>query len=63
MGKTFRMNFLIIKETLFSRCYNWVGKFMGQVAALIISRMNGLLPFESTVEQTTETMPLTQVFQ
>ena len=30
---------------------------VGDVAALIRSHMNGLLPFESTIEQTTETMP------
>ena len=30
----------------------------GDVAALISSHMNGLIPFERTVEQTTETMPL-----
>ena len=29
------------------------------VAALVRSRTNGLQPFESTIEQTTETMPLT----
>ena len=29
------------------------------VAALVRSRMNGLQPFESAIEQTTETMPLT----
>ena len=28
------------------------------VAALVMSHMNGLQPFESSVEQTTETMPL-----
>ena len=31
---------------------------MGDVAALERSHMNGLLSFESTIEQTTETMPL-----
>ena len=30
---------------------------MGHVAALVRSHMNGLLLFESTIEQTTETMP------
>ena len=30
----------------------------GDVAALLRSHMIGLLPFESTIEQTTETMPL-----
>ena len=30
----------------------------GDVAALVRSRMNGLQPFESTTEQTTETMPI-----
>ena len=30
----------------------------GDVAALAKSHMNGLQPFESTTEQTTETMPL-----
>ena len=29
----------------------------GDVAALVRSRMNGLQPFESTIKQTTETMP------
>ena len=28
------------------------------VAALVRSHMNGLQPFESTIKQTTETMPL-----
>ena len=28
----------------------------GDVAALVKSHMNGLQPFESTIEQTTETM-------
>ena len=32
---------------------NW-----GDVAALLRSHMIGLLPFESTIEQATETMPL-----
>ena len=32
---------------------------LGDVAALVRSHMNGLQPFESTIEQTTETMPLT----
>ena len=31
--------------------------YLGDVAALERSHMNGLLPFESTIEQTTETMP------
>ena len=30
---------------------------MGHAAALIKSHMNGLKPFERTIEQTTETMP------
>ena len=30
----------------------------GDVAALLRSHMIGLLPFESTIEQTAETMPL-----
>ena len=30
----------------------------GHVAALVRPRMNGLLPFESAIEQTKETMPL-----
>ena len=30
---------------------------LGHVAALIRSRLNGLQPFERTVERTTETMP------
>ena len=30
----------------------------GDIAALVRSHMNDVLPFESTVEQTTETMPL-----
>ena len=29
----------------------------GDVAALVRSRMSGLQPFESTLEQTTQTMP------
>ena len=29
----------------------------GHVAALVKSHINGLQPFESTIEQTTETMP------
>ena len=29
----------------------------GDVAAVVMSRMNGLQPFESTTEQTTGTMP------
>ena len=33
---------------------------LGGVAALLSSQMNGLLPFESTTEQTTETMPPSQ---
>ena len=32
-------------------------KKLGHVAATVGSRMSGLLPFESTIEQTTETMP------
>ena len=32
--------------------------YLGDVAALQRSHMIGLLPFESTIEQTTETMPL-----
>ena len=32
--------------------------FSSDVAALLRSHMIGLLPFESTIEQTTETMPL-----
>ena len=35
-----------------------IGEEMGDVAALLRSHMIGLLPFESTIEQTTETMPL-----
>ena len=35
-----------------------VSQNKGHVAALVRPRMNGLLPFESTIEQTTETMPL-----
>lgn len=34
------------------------GKDLGDVGALTRSRMNGLPPFESTIEQTTKTMPL-----
>ena len=30
---------------------------MGDVTALVRSHMNGLQPFDSTIEQTTETMP------
>ena len=33
-------------------------KYASDVAALLRSHMIGLLPFESTIEQTTETMPL-----
>ena len=33
---------------------------VGHVAALVRSHMNGLRPFENTIEQTTETMPLAQ---
>ena len=32
--------------------------FLGHVAALVRSHTNGLQPFESTIEQITETMPL-----
>ena len=32
--------------------------FLGDVAARLRSHMIGLIPFESTIEQTTETMPL-----
>ena len=32
-------------------------KIVGDVAALVKSHMSGLQPFESTIEQTTETMP------
>ena len=35
-----------------------VNTLAGDVAALLRSHMIGLLPFESTIEQTTETMPL-----
>ena len=31
--------------------------FLGQVAALARSHMNGSKPFERTIEQTTETIP------
>ena len=31
---------------------------VGHVATLVRSHMNGLLPFENTIEQKTETMPL-----
>ena len=31
---------------------------LDHAAALVRSHMNSLLPFESTIEQTTETMPL-----
>ena len=31
-------------------------KIMGYVTALVRSHMNGLLPFENTTEQTTETI-------
>ena len=34
----------------------WKACALGDVAALVRSHMNGLLPFESTIEQTTETM-------
>ena len=33
------------------------GNFLGHVGALVKSDKNGLQPFESTIEQTTETMP------
>ena len=32
-------------------------QYGGDVAALVRSHVNGLQPFESTIEQTTETMP------
>ena len=35
-----------------------VSQNKGHAAALVRPHMNGLLPFESTVAQTTETMPL-----
>jgi len=34
------------------------GQRVDGVAALVRSHMNGLIPFERTTEQTTETMPL-----
>ena len=34
-----------------------VSQNKGHVAALVRPRLNGLLPFESTIEQTKETMP------
>ena len=34
-----------------------VSQNKGHVAALVKPHMNGLLPFESTIEQTKETMP------
>ena len=54
------------KQEIFEECEVWPC-FMpttkspnhgGDVAALLRSHMIGLLPFESTIEQTTETMPL-----
>ena len=36
---------------------NFLAAKKGDVAALARSHMNGLQPFESTIEQTTETMP------
>ena len=38
---------------LLAASINW-----GDVAARLRSHMIGLIPFESTIEQTTETMPL-----
>ena len=35
-----------------------LAKSKGDVAALVKSHMNGLQPFGSTIEQTTETLPL-----
>ena len=35
----------------------WTPFSRGDVAALVRSDMNGLQPFESTIEQTTKTMP------
>ena len=58
-----------IDSSGFSRSSNihWFGKFIiiksnvcvrfSDVAALVRSDMNGLQPFENTIEQTTETMP------
>ena len=48
------------KQILSSRKKNSkeTNKRKGDVAALVMSHMNGLLPFERTIEQTTETMPL-----
>lgn len=33
-------------------------EFSGHAAAVVRSHMNDLQPFDSTIEQTTETMPL-----
>ena len=41
-----------------SRLLNNFVENKGDVAALVRSEVNGLRPFESTIEQTTETMPL-----
>ena len=40
---------------------NWNLKMLalGHVAPLVMSHMNGLLPSESKIQQTTETTPLT----
>ena len=38
---------------------SWLANSQGEVATLIRSHVNGLQAFESTIEQTTETMPPT----
>ena len=37
-------------------CNQLYAQLLGHVAALVRSHMNGLKPFERTIEQTTETM-------
>lgn len=34
-----------------------VAQWLGDLAAVVGSRMNGLIPFERTIEPTTETIP------
>lgn len=50
----------VILILFFSRAinHNMLPEFSGHVAAVIRSHMNDLQPFETTIEQTTETMPL-----
>ena len=51
--KISNMSFAILPSvrSIFTRCCFW-----GYVAALVVSHMNGLQPFERTVEQTIDTI-------